>query len=440
MLALGQLLVQTPEDLHNTKGGCRDRIGEVATRGRHSPNDGDAPLASWAAQASHLTRTLVKGGETGAKICGVSAVCRHFCQATGNLTKGLGPTRCGVRHHTEVVALVTEVLRQRDTGVDGSLASCHGHVGGVRHQRCTLHDRLLRAVFKRHGESGEVHQHLSHLITALTASHVDNAIGVGVLGQCLANHGLATAERSRDGAGPAKHGGEQCIQHTLSSEQRVVSHHLLSDGSGLTHRPVLQHVEGLLLSLELNLNHSVQDRVFARSSDLRHTSVVSRGKHHAVLNQAVLLDGRVNIAPCDRIPNFDVRGLERPLLGAVQSGHVHTTWNEAVTAHLCNLLQWTLNTVENVSKHAGAQFHTKRSFGAQDGMPDFKTGGLLVTLNGGSITLQPDNLADELTGTYAHQLVHRRTGHVVRHHHRPRHLLDAPLERPIRHGARSVGS
>lgn len=48
----------------------------------------------------------------------------------------LSPSGGGVGHHGEVVAHVPEVLCQRDASVDGSLTSCHRHVGSVGHLQC----------------------------------------------------------------------------------------------------------------------------------------------------------------------------------------------------------------------------------------------------------------------------------------------------------------
>ncbi len=50
------------------------------------------------------------------------------------------------------------------------------------------------------GELGEVLQHLAHLVAALPAPHVDDDVRVGVLGQRLRDHGLATSERPRNGS------------------------------------------------------------------------------------------------------------------------------------------------------------------------------------------------------------------------------------------------
>jgi hypothetical protein len=65
------------------------------------------------------------------------------------------------------------------------------------------------------------------LTTGMThpASHVDDTITVGVLGQCLANDGLAAAKGSRDGAGAWTHHGR--VTHTVchSTAQHSVSQH-----------------------------------------------------------------------------------------------------------------------------------------------------------------------------------------------------------------------
>jgi hypothetical protein len=76
------------------------------------------------------------------------------------------------------------------------------------HQAGALHDRLLAAVGHGHGEGGELGQHLGHLVAALAAAHVDDAVRVGVLGEGLRDDGLAAAKGAGDGAGAWWAGGE----------------------------------------------------------------------------------------------------------------------------------------------------------------------------------------------------------------------------------------
>jgi len=49
-------------------------------------------------------------------------------------------------------------------------------------------------------DRGELHQHLGHLITTLTAADVNNCIRVTVLRKGLGNDRLAAAEGTGDGA------------------------------------------------------------------------------------------------------------------------------------------------------------------------------------------------------------------------------------------------
>jgi hypothetical protein len=46
VLALGQLLVKTPEHLDDTKGGRGHRVGEVTTRGRHGTDNAHRALTA----------------------------------------------------------------------------------------------------------------------------------------------------------------------------------------------------------------------------------------------------------------------------------------------------------------------------------------------------------------------------------------------------------
>ncbi|KAA6424698.1 MAG: hypothetical protein FRX49_05365 [Trebouxia sp. A1-2] len=50
-----------------------------------------------------------------------------------------------------------------------------------------------------HGELGEVHQHLCHLIASLTTADIDDAITVTVLGERLGNDRLAAPKSPRNG-------------------------------------------------------------------------------------------------------------------------------------------------------------------------------------------------------------------------------------------------
>ena len=55
----------------------------------------------------------------------------------------------------------------------------------------------------------EVSQHLRHLVSSLSATHIDDDVAVGVLGQGLRDDSFATAKGSRDGSGSSLHTSER---------------------------------------------------------------------------------------------------------------------------------------------------------------------------------------------------------------------------------------
>ena len=118
-------------------------------------DNGDCSGTHGIAQASDFTCTFVESGELGAQVRGVARVCRHLCETTRDLTQGLCPTRRRVRHHCDVLALVTPVLGERDTRVDGRLTRSDWHVRCVGHESRTLHDWFL-PVANLHREFGEL--------------------------------------------------------------------------------------------------------------------------------------------------------------------------------------------------------------------------------------------------------------------------------------------
>jgi hypothetical protein len=89
-----------------------------------------------------------------------------------------------------------------DTSVDTGLSGSDGHVRGVGDEGCSLHDTdwslpsLLMVC-----EGGELFQDLSHFVSSLTASDVnDDLTELECFRQGLRNACLSASEGSRDGA------------------------------------------------------------------------------------------------------------------------------------------------------------------------------------------------------------------------------------------------
>eukprot|EP00760_Papus_ankaliazontas_P029145 PhM_4_TR4148/c1_g1_i1/m.22013 len=412
VLALRELLVKAPEDLHDAERGRRDGVGEVTTRGRDGADNRDGALAGGRAEAAHATGALVEGGQTGAEVCGVATVGRHLGQTTRNLTKSFGPARRRVGHHGDVLAHVAVVLGERDTRVDGGLTGGDGHVRSVGDERRALHDGLLAALDARR-ELGELHENLSHLIAALTAADVHNGVGVGVLGERLRNDGLAAAEGTGDGASAALHGGEEGVEDALARQQRTGAGELLRDGTGLAHGPAVHHRQALLLTAEVNFEDLVRQRVVASGRHPRDLALVVGREHHVVrAHERVLGDAAVDVTTGDHVADAHA-GVELPLLVHVEGGDGDALRDEHGLRHLHNDVQRALDTVEDLAHDAGAKLERERLARAVHGIAHGEAARLLVDLDRRRVGLETDDLADELVVAHLHELVHGGAGHLL---------------------------
>ena len=426
VLTLGKFFVKTPEHLNNGQSGGRNRIGEITTGRRDGTDDGHGTLTLGRTEAGNAAGTLVKGSKTGTEVGGVTGIGRHLSETAGNLTKGLGPTGGGVSHHRNVHALITEVLRKGNTGVDGGLTGSDRHVGGVGNEGSTLHDTNLAvlagiSIGNGHGKLGEIAKNLRHFVTTLTATDVNNGVGVGELGKRLRDDGLATSEGTRDGAGTAKNGGEKAINDAKAGDEGLVAGELLLDGTGTTDGPEVAESEvvGLVLGLVVDLHDNVvnEERLLAIGAggvELGNDTVdIGRAQNLVGANKLVLVNNANDITAGDGLSLTEVAGGEGPPLGAGQTGHIHTLGDVDVAGVLEDVLQRTLNTIEDSVHDAGSELYGQRLLLAEDGVADGETGGILVNLDRSRVTLELNDLADQLGVADTNKLVHGRTGHAI---------------------------
>merc|ERR1712099_57517 len=86
VLALCELLVQTPENLHDAQCGGSHWVCEISSWGRDSTDDCDGPLSRRIAQALYFPTSLIEGSQACSQIRWVTSVCRHFGQSPRDLS------------------------------------------------------------------------------------------------------------------------------------------------------------------------------------------------------------------------------------------------------------------------------------------------------------------------------------------------------------------
>ena len=296
-----------------------------------------------------MASALVELGERGTEIGGETRIGRHLGKTTRDLSESLGPTRRRVSHHRHILALVTEVLSKCDTGVNGSLSGSHRHVRGVGDEASTLHN-IVHAAIDLGLKLGEVIEYLSHLITTLTASDINDTVRVGVLGEGLGNTGLTAAEGAWNSASTTLHSGEKSVQHALSGRQGVHGSELLGAGSGRTDGPEMRHTELNTLALGgLDNGNTLCHVVLTLRHNLNDCTAALRRCHNQMLVEKIVLEHMTDLISTgdDGTRAFLVVGNEGVEAVLVEGGEINTTRHEDGLRNLGDRLKWSLNTIED---------------------------------------------------------------------------------------------
>jgi hypothetical protein len=178
-------------------------------------------------------------------------------------------------------------------------------------------------------ELGEIVQNLSHLVTTLTTSDVNNTVRVGVLGKSLGNASLTATESSGNGTSTTLDSGEEGIEDTLTSSEGVVTRKLFGDGSWVTHGPEVRHFDFVLSLGVFNNSDWLSHVVHTLRHHFDDSTADLGGGHDTVLREQVILENSTkDIATNDELTGLEVFGGELPFFDLIEGGDINTTWHE----------------------------------------------------------------------------------------------------------------
>jgi hypothetical protein len=112
------------------------------------------------------------------------------------------------------------------------------------------------------------------------------------------------------------------------------------------------------------------------------------------------------VPPVESNLYLDVDWGEIPLDRPRKRRHVHTLGDVNTLGHFVDVLQGSLDTVENGTHNTWSQLDGQRFASSQHRISDCDARSLFVHLDGGHLALQPNNFSDQLGVADAHQLVH----------------------------------
>src|SRR5690625_102649 len=150
------------------------------------------------------------------------------------------------------------------------------------------------------------------------------------------------------------------------------------------------------------------DGVFTGGFDGSDLAAHARG-HEDLVGERELGHGPQYLALLDGVAHGDGGG-PLPLGRAGQRLHDNAAVDVG-TAGFLDLVQRTLDAVEHAVEHARAEFDRERQAGGDHGLADGQAAGILVHLHEGVVTVQPDDLSDQLFLADAYDVEHAGAHH-----------------------------
>ena len=339
----------------------------------------------------HHSGALVERRQTGRKISRETFLGRHLFQTSGKFSKGLSPTGSGVGHDRYIVAHVTVIFCQSESGVNAGFTGSNRHVGSIGNQCSTVHQRFAGT---RIGQFTELFQNLCHFISTLTASDIDDDICIGPFGDLMLCHGLSGSESAWDGSGTALCNREHGIDDTLSGNKRDGCRKTMMCRSWSTNRPMLSHCQFFLLSVrKFQTNQRFVNCVFTVCNSHKNSSLYFRRNHTFMSDRMCFRNF------CDNITYMEIISLLYsdvcfPFLCTVQRIDTDTACDKCAAGGFCDIFQWTFDTIKNVVQDTGCKCYGYRTSAGNNFFARAKPRCFLINLNGCHIFIQCNDFSD----------------------------------------------
>ena len=187
-----------------------------------------------------------------------------------------------------MVTHISVILSQCQSSVDTCLTRCNRHVGCICNQNSSIH-KWIAALWVN--KFWKLLKNLSHLVSTLTTSNINNNIGIRPLCNLMLSHRLSCSKSTRNSCGTTLCDWEQCIKNTLSCNKRLWCCIALISWSWHTNWPLLSHRQFFLCSIILNDRYnSLINGVFTIICNALYCTLSVRRKHTLVYNHWCFLN------------------------------------------------------------------------------------------------------------------------------------------------------
>ena len=159
----------------------------------------------------------------------------------------------------------------------------------------------------------------------------------------------------------------------------------------------MHHAVLRLLAIELQLKDLLFDSVAALLRESGDLALCARRQQDLVLaEERVLEHGTEDITTGDLVADLQLRGLEVPLLLAVEGGYRDAAWDVDAVCGGGDGLERALDAVVDGLHETWTQLDGERLARSHDGIANCDAGGLFVDLDGRLVLVEADDLTDEV--------------------------------------------
>ena len=330
----------------------------------------------------------------------------HFLQTSRHFAERFRPTGSRIGNDRNRVAHIAEILRNRDTRINRSLARRNRHIRGVRNQHRALHQRFSRFGVNQFGKFA---QNVGHFVSALTAADIDHKIHVAPFCKLMLNNRLTRAERSRDARRSALCNREQRVDGALTRNHRINGRQLLPVRSRHTDGPLLHQGQILHCAVrELDAPDAVGDTVIPRAQ-LDQCAAHLRRNHDLMQNHVVFLHRSEDIPRSDLFAEA-LCGFKMPDFFTIQRRLIQSS-DQIRTNLFPHCFKRALNPVENIGQKPRSELHRQRRTCGNHLVASSEPGRFLIYLNRGTVAVHFDDLADQLLRTDPNHVEQIRFAH-----------------------------
>ena len=225
----------------------------------------------------------------------------------------------------------------------------------------------------------------------------------------MLDNGFTASEGARHGGHTALGNREEGIHNPLSGHKRSLRRQFFEIWTAFADRPFLHHRKLPVAFLGGDDSHCFLNGEFT-AFNLFYRTFDAVGNHNFLDYDYGFLDGSEDIAGLHLVAGL-YGGNKLPFFITFQGRNLNPPLQVVASGRLHDIIQRSLDPVINTGDQARPEFHRQRNLHRFHRFPRSESGGLLIYLNGGFVSVHLNYLTDQTLAAYTDHVEHVGISH-----------------------------